>query len=277
LLKVDKNIYQVIDINETTEELYQYVIQNPSVLPQEAFYPTAFENEFTFNEDMVNQDALPSIKRYVQKHSNNERIFLLKSIFNIDSELSIEKATLGTFFDTNLVENFPTTMHHFIAKNKNTELYDKILKYITVSDIVSLSTTNENIINYIKNSNNPIFRDFVRYSRMTNNNVNELLVDEVLPTANDYYNNINLAKEPSKVSIINESTVQSPSTEPFIQFNDSLYQNVGDNTYKKVPHNTENVKVNYKAQLEAQNTTLPSIDVNQINLNLDESVQEAVC
>lgn len=148
------------DLNILYDTVYGLVTRNNDLLPKEAFYPTAFDSDNTFNRgklnDINNKDLiLNDIKRYFNKkltslnsnvNSRNsetaKKLLIYKTIFNhpisvqdnvnVTSEINKIQSFTG---DINyLTGDFIADFYNYVLQNKleNTLLYQQVLNNFDV-------------------------------------------------------------------------------------------------------------------------------------------------
>lgn len=166
LIKTYNSFYQKINVEPNIDTLYQQVyelvLDNNNILPNEAYYPTAYSvnNNLNINKlnNLANQDLIKrDIKSYVLKNTskynlekdslnieNLEKLVLYKLLFkhpinvseNIDFNQEINKFNLFNGNFDYLTTNFLSDFNNYVLKEKfkNSEIYNNVLQYFSIDE-----------------------------------------------------------------------------------------------------------------------------------------------
>ncbi len=168
LLKVRDNIYQKVnkieDLSTLYTLMYDLVTFNPKVLPEQAYYPSSFDADNTFNLSKLTNpdnrfDVLNDVQRFIRTKikevSNNvdpefngpqaEALVINKYAFghsvdsltpevNMAQELNRYEAFKGnySYLTSEFIADFYNT--YLIEKQKDSELFNNVLRHFDLSD-----------------------------------------------------------------------------------------------------------------------------------------------
>jgi hypothetical protein len=255
LIKVKDGVYQKIDKDNITEEQFiDIVMEDISMLPSEAYYPSAFTAKGKFVENKVNKEneaVINDIKRYISKKASKvyndyidgNKIIMAKIAFGHPIQELQEQITDNNFVDLGDIGNdkylageFHSDIHKEIVeqRDKKSSLYDYILKYIGFNkDGLYINTKSKNILDRFKNlPNKKVYNDLKDYFRMSKKlSESPFYLDEYLDKSkikDTYVNNPKLLKEyKGEKEYSGNKVLIKGLKDDFIRINDTVLERVG--------------------------------------------------
>jgi hypothetical protein len=260
LLKISDNVYQKITDNRSLEELYNTLINNPTLLPPKTF---SIKNN-GLNNDMLNDELDQFIsakaKQYLSENSNVEtvkKIVAYKLLAGIETQIS-ETIPTGvlplnvneflTSFNIRMLSN-PKLKELFYFTNRGLEA-KRVIGEFTAKEIENELTADQfnDLVTYSKLSGNESLEYFTNY-----NNIGEE------QDMRDYYaNNLHMLTPYEGEYYVESGNVVTNSNEDFIRVKNRLYEAVAPSVY--APVSTNSRYNNYNLQKPEYNgSIIPNI------------------
>lgn len=198
LIRTKEGYYHKVKVLEKEEAVYdlvyELVTKTPSLLPKEAYYPTAFDTDDTFNlGKLTNPKNTSNIKRDIKRYITKEiykhqevvvssdlttlrKMTIYKMMFNhpvatIRNEAYQEELKKADLFNGDyeyLTTDFVADFYNYqlTEKSKNSELYNNVLKHFAITEQgISIETRDTQAIQKIKlmSPSNALFKDLQQY------------------------------------------------------------------------------------------------------------------
>jgi len=255
LIKVKEDVYQKINKDDVTEaQFIDVVMEDISILPSEAYYPSAFNAKGEFNQSKVtseNEAVVRDIIRYVNKKASNiyndyvdgNKIVMARVAFGHPLQEKQEQLNENNFSDTAdikkkdyLAGEFHSDIHREIVEERDNKssLYDYILKYIGFNkDGLYINTKSKDVMDRFKNlPNKKVYNDLKDYFRMSKKlSESPFYLDNYLDKnklKDTYVNNPKLLKEyKGEKEYVGDKLVIKGIKDDFIRVNDVVLERVG--------------------------------------------------
>ena len=249
LLKIDNNIYQKVDNNISIQDLYNILLENDFLLPEN----TLSVKNTPLNRDILLEDLDKFISNKAQEYQteysdvvNLKKIAAYKLLLNID----IKYTTVENGISKNInVDNFIIGFNKEIIKNK--KLSD--IFYISNRGIESRYNIGQYTYNFIKNElDTEMFNSLVSYSKLSGNEslkyISDMSPNNVILNKRDFYaNNLHeLDNFQGKYTKKGDLLYIKNNINDFIKVKNSLYEKVDTNVYTKV--NVSDRYINYNIE-----------------------------
>lgn len=290
LIKVDDGLYHKVDVDTIAEEDFiSLAIEDSSILPQEAFYPSAFTADNSFKQDKVKNtpEVRRDIKRFLTIKASQfygedvegRQLVIAKLAFN--HPLQIRDIITNVDIEGLDVKYLTTSFHRDIyteiveQKDKNSSLYNTVLKYIGFdSRGIFLKTGENSILNRFKSlPDKGVFKHLKDYFKLNKRLSHVADVSQDILDVNKkrdlYVNNPILLKEyKGEKDIVDGNYTIKNMFDDFIRIGDNIFERVGGltnvsiyelsgtnstkNIHKKTEHKNTEVKYN---ELDLKNLT----------------------
>lgn len=267
MVRAYDNFYQRVDKESISDEnLQDMILEDSTVFPKEAYYPTAYTSESKFDENILQnnlQEVIADVKRHAAKIADRINIPLEAALFKLAFRHPIEKVLpkQDLLKQATIRKEAPTNMEYltgeFISdfyinmlehKRKNTPLYSLALQHFNIDENgITLNTTDVKVKKMIasvlpKNGVYKSLRDYTKVSK--DGNLNSLFPQEIsteveipsIPFMKDFYlNNPTLLKEFKGEYTSDMGTVSIPNIQDnFVRIKNELYERVDEGKYKKI-------------------------------------------
>jgi len=255
LIKVKEGVYQKINKDDVTEaQFIDVVMEDISILPSEAYYPSAFNAKGEFNQSKVtseNEAVVRDIIRYINKKASSiyndyvdgNKIVMARIAFGHPLQEKQEQLNENNFSDTAdikkkdyLAGEFHSDIHREIVEERDNKssLYDYILKYIGFNkDGLYINTKSKDVMDRFKNlPNKKVYNDLKDYFRMSKKlSESPFYLDNYLDKnklKDTYVNNPKLLKEyKGEKEYVGDKLVTKGIKDDFIRVNDVVLERVG--------------------------------------------------
>ena len=249
LLKIDNNIYQKVDNNISIQDLYNILLENDFLLPEN----TLSVKNTPLNRDILLEDLDKFISNKAQEYQteysdvvNLKKIAAYKLLLNIDIKYTTVENGISKNID---VDNFIIEFNKEIIKNK--KLSD--IFYISNRGIESRYNIGQYTYNFIKNElDTEMFNSLVSYSKLSGNEslkyISDMSPNNVILNKRDFYaNNLHeLDNFQGKYIKKGDLLYVKNNINDFIKVKNSLYEKVDTNVYTKV--NVSDRYMNYNLE-----------------------------
>ena len=249
LLKIDNNIYQKVDNNISIQDLYNILLENDFLLPEN----TLSVKNTPLNRDILLEDLDKFISNKAQEYQteysdvvNIKKIAAYKLLLNIDIKYNTVENGISKNID---VDNFIIEFNKEIIKNK--KLSD--IFYISNRGIESRYNIGQYTYNFIKNElDTEMFNSLVSYSKLSGNEslkyISDMSPNNVILNKRDFYaNNLHeLDNFQGKYIKKGDLLYVKNNINDFIKVKNSLYEKVDTNVYTKV--NVSDRYMNYNLE-----------------------------
>ena len=249
LLKIDNNIYQKVDNNISIQDLYNILLENDFLLPEN----TLSVKNTPLNRDILLEDLDKFISNKAQEYQteysdvvNLKKIAAYKLLLNIDIKYTTVENGISKNID---VDNFIIEFNKEIIKNK--KLSD--IFYISNRGIESRYNIGQYTYNFIKNElDTEMFNSLVSYSKLSGNEslkyISDMSPNNVILNKRDFYaNNLHeLDNFQGKYIKKGDLLYVKNNINDFIKVKNGLYEKVDTNVYTKV--NVSDRYMNYNLE-----------------------------
>ena len=249
LLKIDNNIYQKVDNNISIQDLYNILLENDFLLPEN----TLSVKNTPLNRDILLEDLDKFISNKAQEYQteysdvvNLKKIAAYKLLLNIDIKYTTVENGISKNID---VDNFIIEFNKEIIKNK--KLSD--IFYISNRGIESRYNIGQYTYNFIKNElDTEMFNSLVSYSKLSGNEslkyISDMSPNNIILNKRDFYaNNLHeLDNFQGKYTKKGDLLYIKNNINDFIKVKNSLYEKVDTNVYTKV--NVSDRYMNYNLE-----------------------------
>lgn len=239
LINTGNGIYQKIQNNKTSEELYQIIFDNPGLLSKNVYSVSVKESNRDLILDDIDQYVSNRAKQYLTENSDIET---LKRMVAYDILLDNTKTSNAKNFQGNLdldAQRFLIDFNKTILKNP--EL--KELFYFSNRGLESRQVIGDYTIRQLQNNlPQAAFRDLVKYAKISGNSSLEYLTNfenDLQPqNQRDFYAN-NLSELPVFEGDYYKENglVVADSNQEFLKIKNELYEQVAPNVYGLVERN----------------------------------------
>lgn len=267
-IKVAENLYQKVDKDEDfLENIYELAVSE-NILPNQAFYPTAFNNKGEFKAERVskpeNKEAIKQdIKTYFESKTSEDTnlpIVAFKTAFGHPITKAIEPAPSPIYqvILDNIKEDVSYLTGEFLSelkietlkeKLKDSVFYNKVLKHLDVNErgieikptanlkeIQFYTPKNHKLIQYTYISKNPQINTIFAKNTLT-----ELVEKTPKFLKNLYVNNPKmLSNYRGEYTITNDNKIKILNkADNFIRIGSTLLERVAPNYYEQINSDIE--------------------------------------
>lgn len=248
LIKTEEGAHHKIDKVTVTEEAFiEAVLENTDLLPNEAYYPSAYTTGGIFNQNKVKdtEEVRRDIKRYVATKASEfygndtegRNIIMAKVAFGhpLQTQDAVVYPNIEGVNMNYLTTDFHSDIYKDISKEKekNSNIYNHVLKYLGFdSNGLFVTTDDVNITNRFKNlPDNKIYKSLRDYFKI-NKRLAHLDKAEYAIGVDQkrtlYVNNPLILKDykGEKDTVGNKYAVKN-TFDDFIRMNDVVYERVG--------------------------------------------------
>lgn len=248
LIRKANNVYQKINDNNTLDNLYEYMYLNPTLLPAGTLSVPVRE----INRDLLLEDidkyVSAEANKYMTETSDIESLKKMTAYKILNNIRTVEEEKTYNGLDKLDANKFLTDFNREMLKNPIVE----DLFYFSNRGLEAKQVIGEYTAQQLKNElSESMFDKLVLYSKLSGNesldymtNFNNDISSENL---RDYYaNNLRQLSAFSGNYYFNNGYMVAQTSDPFIKFKNTLYENVAPNVYAEVE--TDNRYSNFDLQ-----------------------------
>lgn len=263
-----KKVYKDNNINNTYENLYKRVLQDPEIFDVNIFYPYGFDSEGNFSvEKLSNKKYKQQIKQILQTTVQNETKYL-QTTENYPPEI-LEELVIHKRVNKTEQPNINKTEYYNNLYNTDTEDFQdkflsKINKYLIQQKIkgnnIPVTFTQRGLeleydgvysaVQLMYSLPKSLQQDLIKYAQITNNLPSILQIANVQYVSDvesdsdfnrNFYTNFKdqLPLYESDYNIVDENTIHTNSNEEFIKIRNEIYENTDGNVYVRISGQNE--------------------------------------
>lgn len=298
VIKITDNIYKKVKKTQTDiyEELYERVLQTPTIFDESIYYPFGFNKEDRFDitkfsnkkyKTQIKQKLKEAVEKEIKYYQTEEsyspdtisQLIIHKKVNNSKSEIPLvnKESYYNTFYEENtkgFEEKFVSDLNKFIIKQKlkgknippltftqrGVELeYDG--EYSAVQTLYSLpKSLQKNLLKYAQLTNNiPSVLNIVNFEK-------NIDIESDLNFNRNFYTNFKdqLPLFEGEYTTLSSTEIKANSTNDFIKLRDGVYEYDGAETYGKIEdQNSFKWNRNSPNKIKNQYPQTPNLNITQ--------------